>query len=72
MRLNMAEQKEINFYTCFIGIGISMENVPDTSFQKLGVFIDVSDYKENAAIGFQKYCFAMGIVVRHMVNQRIV
>ena len=49
-----------------------MENVPDTSFRKLRVFIDVLDYKENMAIGFQKYCFAMGIVVRHMVNQRIV
>lgn len=38
-----------------------MENVPDTSFWKFGVFIDVSDYKENMAIRFQKYCFAMGL-----------
>lgn len=49
-----------------------MENVHDSPFQKLRVFIDVLDYKENMAIGFQKYCFAMGIVVRHMVNQWIV
>lgn len=49
-----------------------MQNVADTSFRELRIFIDISDYKEKMSIGPQKYCFAMGIVVRHMVNQRII
>lgn len=53
-------------------MGISMQNVPDVSFWKLRVFTDISDYKENMAISGQKYCFAVWIVVSHMVNQWIV
>lgn len=68
----MAEQKEINFNPGLTGVSISMQNVPDISFRKLGIFIDISDYKENMAIGPPRYCFSLGIVVSHMAKQRIV
>lgn len=68
----MAEEKKINFNTSLVGRDISLQKVLDISFWKLEVFADISDYKENMAISVQKYCFVLGIVVRHMVNWWIV
>lgn len=57
----MAECKEISFNPGLTRVSISMQNVPDIWFRELGIFIDISDYKENMAIGPPDIVFPWGL-----------